>query len=189
LIDANEQLLHRDEELARLGKENAVRDAELDRVRIAMGRQREELERTCSRLASQEGELENVRTLQQTVDDQAGHLELLRRQLDLMSERRRELRRLFLSAHEQLVSRDEQFISQDEIQAFYEEIQWLRGLLEVKDNEVADLRGEVSLMKQTRVWRLGFRYWRLREGLKRMLHIRPRRSLQATRQPRDPEHE
>jgi hypothetical protein len=108
--------------------------------------------------------------LEQTASDQTRHLDALRYRIDRMAERQRELRRLLLEAHDELLRRDEELLAgfRREIEPKDEEIAWLREV-------VADHERELEAMKATRVWRMGGYYWRMRDAVKRVLRPRSRR--------------
>jgi ubiquinone/menaquinone biosynthesis C-methylase UbiE len=122
-------------------------------------RQRNELEREVKEL---EAELDELRPLRVAFEDQVAHLAFLQERLEGMSQRQAELRRTVLDAHAQLLQRDEEFRSryEAEMRPKEEEIAWLR---EVVTN--------LEAMRTTRVWRVGERYWRFKERLRRVLRL------------------
>ena len=114
-----------------------------------------------------------------------------------MSSRQDQLQALLADAQEQLLARDdairslrsEEFAKQGEAIRWLEdllaerdkEIEWLRGVVEEKESAAASLREQVeheaarrrereqtlSAVQSTRLWRLGHRYWKLRDHLRR----------------------
>ncbi len=111
-----------------------------------------------------EAELDELRPLRAAFEDQVAHLAFLQERVQGMSQRQAELRRTVLDAHAQLLQRDEEFRSryEAEMRPKEEEIAWLREV-------ITNLRAELEATRATRVWRIGERYWRFKERLRRVL--------------------
>lgn len=114
-------------------------------------------------------EVDKERALEERADQAAS----LTAQVEALVRAQAELREELLDAHEQLLRRDDAFRSwdreierrEDEIRLRDKEIQKLLG-------ELARLKETVSEMEATRVWRLGQRYWHLRDLVFGWLGIR-----------------
>jgi SAM-dependent methyltransferase len=137
---------------------------------------RKMLEEQSAQLESAVSEAERLRPYEQTVEDQAKHIEALEARVAALSARQVELRKMLLDAHQQLFQRDEEFgrVRAEELQARDEEIEWLRGILHTRDEEIEWLRGvaadreeRLASMANTRTWRLAERYWRIKRWPKR----------------------
>jgi hypothetical protein len=95
--------------------------------------------------------LEKIRSLEITLAEQTTHLDRLRSQLDVMSDREAELRNRFLDAHSQLNERDDALMLVTREQ---KAIAWLK-------DELALAKDEIRRMKATRLWQLAEAYRRI----------------------------
>jgi SAM-dependent methyltransferase len=152
-------------ELERHRQDVATLEGELERRQRDAGTLEQLTERRRCEL---EQELKELRPFRETVEDQVAHIAYLQDRLEGMSQRQAELRRTVLDAHTQLLQRDEEFRSryEAEMRPKEEEITWLREV-------VTNLQAELEAMRITRVWRIGERYWRFKERLRRV--ARPER--------------
>lgn len=120
--------------------------------------------------------------LQQEIARLRGYIEALQTQLKVESLRSDERRVTIELLSGQLLERDEEIATlrdecawrrstdesaQNEVQAAQNEIRWLR-------NQLDDLRHEDAVIKETRLWRLGQRYWSLKKRTSGMLRRAPR---------------
>jgi hypothetical protein len=118
-------------------------------------------------IAAQRLELEYLRL---ELVRRRGYLEALQTQLDVRAASDVELRQVIQSLEEQLLERDE------EIAALRREIEWrmqtedsLRRGEEWLRRAVKALEEKVAAVEQTRLWRLGQRYWSLKQSIRQAL--------------------
>jgi hypothetical protein len=103
-----------------------------------------------------------------------GHIDELRTQLEVNSVEPTQLREIVLNLEQQLVERDEEL---ENVRKLLREGDAWRRETEASRREteeslmrgIASLRQELDLIKSTRLWRAGERYWALKERLRRGL--------------------
>jgi len=100
--------------------------------------------------------------LRRTTREQAEHIEALRKRVDFLTIRQRELKAELEQCRRELAARD----------AKAERL--LDSAMRERDSEIAliddQLRAAnrtIRMMQSTRVWQLGVRYWRIRDATKR----------------------
>jgi hypothetical protein len=125
-------------------------------------------------LEAQRRELEHLRL---ELARARGHIDALRAELEVRSLEPADLRDVALGLEQQLVERDEEL--ERFRQAVREGDAWRREMEAVErrteaarreaEEWVDALREELELLKSTRLWSLGHRYWTLKERLRQML--------------------
>jgi chromosome segregation ATPase len=108
-----------------------------------------------------------------------GHIEELRTQLEVHSLEPTELREAVQNLEQQLVERDEELeelrAAVREGDAWRREIEAARQATEESMTRgIEALRAELELVKSTRLWRAGERYWDLKARLRQALRRRSR---------------
>ena len=165
---------------------------ELRRWNELLIEQRETLERSQGELAElqglfaeqqqvverQEAELAELEALRVTIGDHERHIEALNQRIVALGHREADLRAQLHDAHREMKQRDDEIFRRrvEDLRVRDEEINWLRDVLEQRDEELAWLREvvaqrehalaesqyELATIQNTRVWRTGQRFWRLR---------------------------
>ena len=111
-------------------------------------------------IAAQRLELEYLRL---ELVRRRGHLDALHIQLDVRAASDFELRQVIQGLEEQLLERDE------EIAALRAEIEWRMQTENSLGRAVDALEEKVAAVEPTRLWRLGQRYWSLKQSIRQAL--------------------
>ena len=117
-------------------------------------------------LGAQRRELEHLRL---ELAGARGHIDALRTQVEVRSLEPIELREIVLRLEQQLVERDEEL--EKLRKALREGDAWRREVEAAEESltrTVEALREELDLIKSTRLWRTGQRYWALKSRLRQL---------------------
>ena len=116
---------------------------------------------------TEQGELEGLRL---ELARAHGHIEELRTQLEVHSLEPTELREAVQALEQQLFERDQEL--EDLGKTLQKGDAWRREVEAARQEaegsltrQIDDLRAELELIKSTRLWRAGERYWALRDRL------------------------
>lgn len=130
-------------------------------------------------LAAQQSELEQLRL---ELERREGHIDALEAQLKVRSRWDEDLRQTAENLDAQLLHRDTQLLERDKeiaelrrIQQYLrDELKWrreneesLRQTEESLGRDIDDLQRRLATIEATRVWRLGQRYWLLKDAVRK----------------------
>jgi chromosome segregation ATPase len=123
-------------------------------------------------LAAQQSELEQLRL---ELARREGHIDALEAQLKVRSRWDEDLRQTAENLDAQLLERDKEIAELRRIeQSLREELTWrreteesLRQTEESLRRDIDDLQRRLATIEATRVWRLGQRYWHLKDAVRK----------------------